>query len=207
MQNNDNRRPEGEHPVKRAAMATIGTVADAVEKAADMLSGVINKENIDRMAKKGEETIGRVADFGESVFEKVKHALDSREAEEMRESLSDAADGLRRALEKAGDALQRAVDRGDEGGESGKLMEELNRHKEQLGEFIRKMRAAAREEGDMVAEEWAKLKKELEEEQAALRADDSDEQTEEAPAGSESDALDPEDSGTQVEQAENAPEL
>ena len=45
-----------DNPLKKAAMATIGALSSAVEKVADAIGEVATKENLDKFAKKGEDT-------------------------------------------------------------------------------------------------------------------------------------------------------
>lgn len=72
--------------VKQAVMVTLGTVAGAVEKVGSVVSDLAKKENVERFAQKGEETVDSIKElsssayekfkaFSSSAYEKVKHAL------------------------------------------------------------------------------------------------------------------------------------
>lgn len=163
----NNRTPEnegGEVTLKKAVMATLGTVAGAVEKAADAISSVVSRENIDKMAEKGEQAvksardfgtdaIRQVVGFGQEAFSKVKDTFRQEEDDDVRASLSRAADTLSDAMEKAREAVARAVSL-ENIEETGKgLMGELNEQKEKMAAFVQKMKRVAGEEAEMAKQE------------------------------------------------------
>lgn len=57
---------------KKAAMATFGAISDAVEKVAGAIDNAASPENIDKYAKKGEESLKGVKDASEGIFKQVK---------------------------------------------------------------------------------------------------------------------------------------
>ena len=189
---NDNESHSGvEETLKKAAMATIGTIAGAVEKVGDVLSGVVNKENIDKMAQKGEETYKQVKDFtvdtAHSVkdftveaYDKVKQVVTPAE-EDMSGALSNAADNLRDALDKARSALQRTANRTGLEKAGNSLLHEMNEQKEALEGFIQKMRGIAQEEAEMVKQELQEMEEDTmmhhQEEGGPIKHRDADEET------------------------------
>lgn len=167
-EHNENGNGGIEDTLKKAVMATIGTVAGAVEKVGDVISGVVNKENIDKMAHKGEETFKQVKDFTVDTantvkdftvktYDKVKHAVVTPGEEEVSGALNRAADSLKDALDKARGALQRTAGRGNVEKVGNSLLQEMNEQKESMEAFIQKMRDIATEEAEMVKQELAEL--------------------------------------------------
>ena len=161
-----------ENTVKKVIMATVGTVAGAVEKAADVITNAASKENIDKLTEKGEKTFQQVKAFGESAvqqvkefgnetYDKMKQAMDKEEDDDIRHSLSRAADGLRDALDKAGQALSRATSKDSIEKAGSSLLSELNSHKEALTGFIQKMRDVANEEGEMIQQELKEMEEDV----------------------------------------------
>lgn len=66
-----NKTPEGDHVLKKAVMMTVGTIANAVEITADVIGRAVTKENLDRLADKGEKAMQKVMNFGEETFKQV----------------------------------------------------------------------------------------------------------------------------------------
>ncbi|MDO5022890.1 MAG: hypothetical protein Q4E07_06095 [Eubacteriales bacterium] len=85
--------------IKRVAMTAIGGVADAAEAIAKGVQSAANKENIDRLAQKGENAVKQVKDFSESA---AKQVLDFG---------SDTVNKIKKAWDesKAVDAAQESV--------------------------------------------------------------------------------------------------
>lgn len=72
MDQQDQHKPQDNNPIKKAAMATFGALSSAVEKVADVIGDAASKENLEKYAKKGEETFGSIKDISEDLFYKVK---------------------------------------------------------------------------------------------------------------------------------------
>ena len=174
---NSKREDDGfEQSVKRAAMATIGTITEVVEKMADAVGNIANKENIDKMAQKGEETfkqakdlgasaVKQVKDFGTEAYGKAKSAVNNTDT---RSALNDAADSLRDAFEKAREAVCNAIDEDSPDKTSNKLREDLEKDRERIGDFISRLRTAAKEEGEMVSKEMEAMRREALKEKEAV---------------------------------------
>lgn len=129
--NQTNQNEKGQdHPLKKAAMATIGAISSAVEKVADVIGDVATKENLDKFAKKGEDTYNvikeksgevftQVKDFSVSTYEKVKDAMEDPEVkkyttvEEARTAMEAVLEDLRTAAAAGKVALAAAADLGE----------------------------------------------------------------------------------------------
>ena len=71
----DNQEPENKEKnsfIKQAMMVTLGTVAGAVEKVGSVVSDFAKKENVERIAQKGEETVDSIKEISSGVYEKLK---------------------------------------------------------------------------------------------------------------------------------------
>lgn len=157
-----------EQKIKKAMMATLGTVAGVVEKAADVVSSAVTKENIDKMAEKGEQTLQQAKDFGTSAFrqvkemgqdayDKVKDSLSGEEEDDIRFSLNKAADNLTDAMDKVRNVVSRAAsyEKMEEIGNS--LLKEIGEQKDKMAGLVQKMKDVAREEAEMAKEELQEI--------------------------------------------------
>lgn len=167
----NNRTPEEqglEQKIKKAMMATLGTVAGAVEKAADMVSSAVTKENIDKMAEKGEQALQQAKAFGTSAFrqvkemgqdayDKVKETLSGEEEDDIRFSLNRAADSLTEAMDKVRDAVARAASRESMEEMGNSLLKEIGEQKEKIASLVQKLKDVAREEAEMAEEELREI--------------------------------------------------
>ncbi len=165
----EDNQPHGsvEETLKKAVMATIGTLTDAVEKLGGVIAGVVNKENIDKMAQKGEktfkqvkdftvETAHTVKDFTVDTYDKVKQAMTPAE-EDVSSALTSAADSLRDALDKARLALQHTASKENMEKVGNSLLQEMSDQWEALEAFIQKLRDIAEEEAEMVKQELEEM--------------------------------------------------
>lgn len=170
MQENGNRPEEQgfEQKIKKAMMATLGTVAGAVEKAADVVSSAMTKENIDRMAEKGEQAfeqakafgtsaLKQVKEMGQEAYDKVKDSLSGDEEDDVRFSLNKAADNLTEAMDKVRDAVARAASREGMEQTGGDLLREIGEQKDKMSAFVQKIKDIAHEEGEMAKEELKEI--------------------------------------------------
>lgn len=189
----EDNQPHGsvEETLKKAVMATIGTLTDAVEKLGGVIAGVVNKENIDKMAQKGEktfkqvkdftvETAHTVKDFTVDTYDKVKQAMTPAE-EDVSSALTSAADSLRDALDKARLALQRTASKENMEKVGNSLLQEMSDQWEALEAFIQKLRDIAEEEAEMVKQELKEMEAEPlayeQEEEDAIQSGDAEEDT------------------------------
>ena len=174
-----------EKSVKRAAMATIGTITEVVEKVADAVGNIANKENIDKMAQKGEDAFKQARDFGVSAVKQVKEfgaeaygkAKSAVTNTDTRSALNDAADSLRDAFDRARDAVCSTVDEDSPDKTSSRLREDLEKERERIGDFISRLRSAAKAEGEMVSKEMEAMKQEELKEKEAVAERTEDEST------------------------------
>lgn len=166
--------------IKRVLMATLGTVTEVVEKAADAVQGLVKSENIDRMAQKGEALISRVSAMtenaaekvkgaGEQALDKVKKAWETETRADIKSTLFEATENLKSAFFKAEDALEKAAGRFRDDDAFKDLAEELEEHKSSLFDLIKRLKDVSRSEQDKVEEEWLKLKEEIEKSHAPLQ--------------------------------------
>lgn len=135
---NENNKPHEDNPVKQAAMATFGALSSAVEKVADVIGDAVSKENVEKYAKKGEETLSSIKDAGEDVFRQVKdfsaHALDKMKSamedpltkphttpDSAREALDAALEALEQEAAEARSAMKEGLDDEETGPWAGKL--------------------------------------------------------------------------------------
>ncbi len=168
-----------DHPLKKAAMATIGAISSAVEKVADVIGDVATQENLDKFAKKGEDTYNvikeksgevftQVKDFGVNTYEKVKDAIDDPEikkyttAEGARSAMDSALEGLRTAAEQGKTSLAAAAALGEkEYHEAADMLSQrLKEYKDRFDKLHHRIRgleneaaAKARQAADEEAEE------------------------------------------------------
>lgn len=149
MNEHDN-KPAADNPLKKAAMATIGAVTGAVEKVADAIGDLASKENIDRMAKKGEEVFDQVKEFGAQTYEKVKTSIsDSMTGEPLeldaaKEQLGRLLDDLRASTAQAREALDKAVSEENFEDWADKLSQGLREERQRFDRLAARVRAALR---------------------------------------------------------------
>ena len=173
QENKNTQNPNNEeNPLKKAAMATIGALSSAVEKVADAISDVATKENLDKFAKKGEDTFKvikeksgdvftQVKDFSVNTYEKVKDAVDDPEVkqftttEEAKSAMHSALNGLRATAEKGAHTLSDAAAMGKEEFHelAGNLSQELKAGKDRFDKLLHRVRT-------LEAEAEAKAKRE-----------------------------------------------
>ncbi len=160
MDANENRNPPGnDHPLKKAAMAAIGAISGAVEKVADAIGEATTQENIDKMARKGEDVFRKVKDFGAGAAEKVKHAVDETKAQQRSEALGHARDALAEALEglrtlaaQGKEAVSGAIDSESFKKFTDDLSRGLKAGKEEIERLVRRVRELEADE-DAIPEE------------------------------------------------------
>jgi polyhydroxyalkanoate synthesis regulator phasin len=159
MDTNENKNPPGnDNPLKKAAMAAIGAISGAVEKVADMIGEATSRENIDKMAKKGEGTyesirgksediFKRVKDFSAETAEKVKRAVDQPQAEQpgnavqqAKDALAEAIEGLRTMAGQSKEAIGKALDSESFGKFTDDLSRGLKAGREEIERLVRRVR-------------------------------------------------------------------
>lgn len=146
--------PGQDKPLVKAAMAAIGVVSGAVEKAAGALGELSSKDSIDRMARKGEEVFEQVKGFGARAFKKVKEALDdplgtdSLTLEAAKEALGNALGTIARTAQEAQKAVLDAVKGEDLRAWADQLDRELKHQRDQVAALLSRLRAAGGQGAD-----------------------------------------------------------
>lgn len=158
QKHNENNESREDHPIKHAAMATFGALSSAVEKVADVIGDAVSKENREKYAKKGEETISHIKDTGEDVFrqvkdfstqtlDKVKSAMEDpltkphTTPDSASEALDTALEALAQEAAEARAALKEGMDDDQAGHWAGKLSQSIQEHAQTAARLARHLQA------------------------------------------------------------------
>lgn len=142
-----NKTPAEDNPFKKAAMATIGAVSGAVEKVADAIGDLASKENIDKMAKKGEEVYGQVKEFSAQTIEKVKTSIgdtfsaEPLDVEAAKEQLHQLMGRAEATIKEAGQRLHQVVSKDDFEEWAEALSHSIKEEKSKIDKLLARVRA------------------------------------------------------------------
>ncbi len=166
--------------IKRATMVAIGGVANAAEAIAKSVQNVATKENLEKLAQKGEQAVKQVKDFSESTAKQVKDFSEStakqvkdfssetmnkmkkaKEENEENEEIFDVdiesiEDDIIASLKKAEDLIDRYLNK-DKSDEKVKIVRELLKQKEEINNIKNKMSVIIEEEKERIKREKEEL--------------------------------------------------
>jgi epoxyqueuosine reductase QueG len=163
----ENEEQDGiEDKLKRIAYAAIGGVADVADNIAEAARNVATKENIDRLAVKGEKAVKKVKEVSENVakqavslssdaIEKIKSIIDEIEIDDPKEQLTDIKHDIMDSLNNAEEALDDMPDDNKE--EYQGIIKELSRQKDEISALVKKLRKITEEENRRIKEEKEEL--------------------------------------------------
>ncbi|NLC32108.1 MAG: hypothetical protein GX781_02275 [Clostridiales bacterium] len=174
---------ENDNSFKKVAMATFGAISNAVEKVADVIGDATSKENIDKYAKKGEESMAavkeksgevykQVKDFSEKTVDKVKDSIGDEDIKELKDiaatknALLAELDELKKTAAKAELRLEYSHTQEEYEEFKDQVSKDLGNHKSKVENLIKHMKDLRKEQRkEITQEEKEELLKELEKQQ------------------------------------------
>lgn len=166
---------------KKAAMATFGAISDAVEKVAGVIDKAASPENIDKYAKKGEESLKGVKDASEGIFKQVKdfsgqaiqkvkgtigieNLHEYKDISSAREALAQELKDLQTSAEQAQERLKITTTEDEFEEYQNQVAGELSAHQSKVDALIRHIKKFHIEETKEKEKAEKELKKETQEE-------------------------------------------